>query len=70
MMNRLLCRLGIHGPDVFGYGLTVSSKRNYRVAPGHRRCEHCGTEWGAYEAVSNSPYRKLAWEKLDVSPKT
>ena len=64
MLRRLLCRLGVHGPAWFGHGLGVSSQSNYSLGPGHRRCNHCGAEWGAYEAVSNGPYRRLAWERL------
>ena len=69
-IRKLICRLGIHGPDWGGHGLGVSSPSNYSVGPGHRRCTHCGAEWVAYEAVSNSPYRVLAWEQVKPAAET
>ena len=60
----VFCRLGVHGPDWFGHGHGVSSPRNYSKAPGHRMCQHCGAEWFAYETVSNSPRRTMAWDQV------
>lgn len=64
MLRRLLCRLGIHGPEWGGHGLNNASPSNAIVGPGHRRCKHCGAEWIAYEAATNHPYRVLAWERV------
>jgi len=64
MVRGLVCRLGIHGPEWFGHGLSNSGTCNAIVGPGHRRCLHCGAEWVAYEAVSNRPVRVLAWERI------
>jgi hypothetical protein len=63
----VFCRLGVHGPEWFGHGIGVSSPRNYSVGPGHRRCEHCGTQWYAYERATNRPFRVLAWEQVKAS---
>lgn len=60
----LFCRLGLHGPDWFGWGAGVGSPRNQSVAPGHRRCGHCGAEWVVYERVTNHPMRSIGWEKI------
>jgi hypothetical protein len=60
----LFCRLGVPGPEWFGYGARVSSPRNYSVGPGHRRCEHCGTRWYAYERATNRPVRVIGWEEV------
>lgn len=67
MFRRFLCRLGIHGPEWGGHGLQNASAANSIVGPGHRRCSHCGAEWTAYEAVSNRPYRVLAWEQTKLA---
>ena len=61
---RLFCRLDVHGPEWFGYGLGVSSPRNTSLGPGHRRCQHCGAEWVAYEAATRRPVRVIAWERI------
>jgi len=64
MLRRLMCRLGMHGPKWGGHGINNQSPANASLGPGYRRCTHCGAEWVAYEAVSNSPYRVLAWERI------
>ena len=63
-LPRLFCRLGVHGPDWFGAGAGVSTPRNYSVAPGHRRCTHCGTEFFAYETDERYDRVTMAWEEV------
>jgi hypothetical protein len=60
----LLCKIGIHGPKLFGHGLGVSSPRNCSIGPGHRRCTHCGAEWAAYEEITGLPVRVVGWERI------
>lgn len=64
MIRRLLCRLGMHGPEWGGHGMTNLSRNNASVGPGHRRCAYCGAEWIAYEGVSRGPYRVLEWARV------
>lgn len=64
MLRRLMCRLGMHGPRWGGHGINNQGPSNAILGPGYRRCTHCGAEWVAYEAVSNRPYRVLAWKRI------
>ena len=64
IIRRLLCHLGMHGPEWGGHGPSNSGPSNAIAGPGQRLCKHCGAKWGAYEAVSNSPYRRLAWVRI------
>lgn len=58
---KLLCKLGIHGPNVFGYW---SGHRSYRSEPFIRTCCVCGQQWVG-EEVTNRYYRTLGnWTKV------
>jgi len=63
-VKKLACKLGVHGPNWGGYGVTNQSVRNAIVGPCHRRCKLCGAEWAGYEIETNRPYRVLAWERI------
>ena len=62
-LSKLLCLLGVHGPEWFGCGCGVTSPRNKSIEPGVRRCLRCGAEWRAYEKQPSATMRRMGWEK-------
>jgi hypothetical protein len=61
VIGALLCFLGFHGPDWFGWG---GHRRASRTAPFERTCECCGAVWRGTE-VNTRNYRILGgWERV------
>lgn len=66
LLSKLLCKLGMHGPDWFGYGPNASGNRNYRIGSLHRGCDVCGAEWVGSEGEGKS-YRYFIWERIKTN---
>lgn len=64
MLRRLMCLIGMHGPNWGGHGLSNASLSNGIVGPGHRRCTYCSAEWGADEGVWRGRYPTLEWTRI------
>jgi hypothetical protein len=59
-MKKLLCFLGIHGPNVFG---NESVPRSSRMAPFIRVCTHCGQVWEGREVTTRHERILGDWRK-------
>ena len=60
-LSRLLCRLGLHGPDFMGNEPTTRSSRS---APLERTCLVCGSVWHG-EQVYGREIRYLGnWRRI------
>ena len=45
LLSRLLCMLGMHGPEWYGMGSAADNIRNMRLGSLHRGCTKCNAEW-------------------------
>lgn len=60
-LSRLLCLLGVHGPNWFG---NSPVERSEMTAPFTRTCRFCGAEWEGNQ-VSTRYYRTIGnWRRV------
>jgi hypothetical protein len=63
MLSRLLCAIGLHGPNVFG---NASGHRSERSATLVRTCTRCGAVWHGTPSDVRG-VRSARWDRAAIA---